>query len=134
MKKKADRVRKPGCFPFKAKPLHALLLAVLACWQMDMRASQTEHTAGRMPPARAQHIEFNSSFLRGGDGIDVLRFAEGNSVEPGLYNPDLLVNGNWMARTEVRFTQRSRSEEHTSELQSPCNLVCRLLLEKKKIS
>src|SRR5256885_3945112 len=28
-------------------------------------------------------------------------------------------------------TQR-RSEEHTSELQSPCNLVCRLLLEKKK--
>src|SRR5256885_10049657 len=28
----------------------------------------------------------------------------------------------------------SRSEEHTSELQSPCNLVCRLLLEKKNIS
>src|SRR2546426_4768725 len=28
----------------------------------------------------------------------------------------------------------TRSEEHTSELQSPCNLVCRLLLEKKKIS
>src|SRR5256885_697887 len=27
---------------------------------------------------------------------------------------------------------RNRSEEHTSELQSPCNLVCRLLLEKKK--
>src|SRR5688500_19115757 len=29
-------------------------------------------------------------------------------------------------------TSLSRSEEHTSELQSPCNLVCRLLLEKKK--
>src|SRR3989454_1520753 len=28
----------------------------------------------------------------------------------------------------------ARSEEHTSELQSPCNLVCRLLLEKKKIN
>src|SRR5256885_12713108 len=27
---------------------------------------------------------------------------------------------------------KMRSEEHTSELQSPCNLVCRLLLEKKK--
>src|SRR5256885_17010594 len=27
--------------------------------------------------------------------------------------------------------RRARSEEHTSELQSPCNLVCRLLLEKK---
>src|SRR5437879_13142417 len=30
-------------------------------------------------------------------------------------------------------TERSRSEEHTSELQSPMYLVCRLLLEKKKI-
>src|SRR2546426_8420988 len=29
---------------------------------------------------------------------------------------------------------RTRSEEHTSELQSPCNLVCRLLLEKKNSS
>src|SRR5256885_9890401 len=29
--------------------------------------------------------------------------------------------------------REARSEEHTSELQSPCNLVCRLLLEKKKI-
>src|SRR5256885_12082476 len=28
--------------------------------------------------------------------------------------------------------EQGRSEEHTSELQSPCNLVCRLLLEKKK--
>src|SRR5205807_4357728 len=28
--------------------------------------------------------------------------------------------------------RQKRSEEHTSELQSPCNLVCRLLLEKKK--
>src|SRR5205807_9839306 len=31
-----------------------------------------------------------------------------------------------------QFTGKIRSEEHTSELQSPCNLVCRLLLEKKK--
>src|SRR3989454_9008644 len=30
------------------------------------------------------------------------------------------------------FYKAGRSEEHTSELQSPCNLVCRLLLEKKK--
>src|SRR2546426_6893245 len=29
-------------------------------------------------------------------------------------------------------SETERSEEHTSELQSPCNLVCRLLLEKKK--
>src|SRR5256885_7618702 len=30
------------------------------------------------------------------------------------------------------YLRLHRSEEHTSELQSPCNLVCRLLLEKKK--
>src|SRR2546426_2303640 len=44
------------------------------------------------------------------------------------------------AFSEVRWEARQfhptqyRSEEHTSELQSPCNLVCRLLLEKKKLT
>src|SRR5688500_19904099 len=33
----------------------------------------------------------------------------------------------------ARLERPIRSEEHTSELQSPCNLVCRLLLEKKKL-
>src|SRR2546426_1975453 len=36
------------------------------------------------------------------------------------------------AMLEAAAAERWRSEEHTSELQSPCNLVCRLLLEKKK--
>src|SRR2546426_7558456 len=35
-------------------------------------------------------------------------------------------------RRRTRHPETVRSEEHTSELQSPCNLVCRLLLEKKK--
>src|SRR5688500_19974234 len=35
----------------------------------------------------------------------------------------------WMTTSRM---DECRSEEHTSELQSPCNLVCRLLLEKKK--
>src|SRR5215467_15700672 len=34
--------------------------------------------------------------------------------------------------SQARPCGSKRSEEHTSELQSPCNLVCRLLLEKKK--
>src|SRR5256885_8629782 len=37
-------------------------------------------------------------------------------------------------RSLSRTSADARSEEHTSELQSPCNLVCRLLLEKKKKS
>src|SRR5256885_11826127 len=37
-----------------------------------------------------------------------------------------------LVRSAADAFQEQRSEEHTSELQSPCNLVCRLLLEKKK--
>src|SRR5256885_8588904 len=42
--------------------------------------------------------------------------------------------GRWPAFDLLRRSRSksNRSEEHTSELQSPCNLVCRLLLEKKK--
>src|SRR5256885_7377741 len=47
--------------------------------------------------------------------------------------------GTWLQSELAARTSRQRlaaflyrSEEHTSELQSPCNLVCRLLLEKKK--
>src|SRR5256885_12942042 len=39
--------------------------------------------------------------------------------------------GSWASQCS---RSSARSEEHTSELQSPCNLVCRLLLEKKKKS
>src|SRR5260221_8392097 len=38
----------------------------------------------------------------------------------------------WSSRTSARSTTGCRSEEHTSELQSHSDLVCRLLLEKKK--
>src|SRR5256885_3973031 len=50
----------------------------------------------------------------------------------------VLLQGGEMPRGAVALMQgksvsrKPRSEEHTSELQSPCNLVCRLLLEKKK--
>src|SRR2546426_7649426 len=42
------------------------------------------------------------------------------------------VLGRLQDRGLVKGKTVGRSEEHTSELQSPCNLVCRLLLEKKK--
>src|SRR5256885_15775131 len=48
--------------------------------------------------------------------------------------PPLPVEGSDGLKLVLReqLEARVRSEEHTSELQSPCNLVCRLLLEKKK--
>src|SRR3989454_5095783 len=44
----------------------------------------------------------------------------------------LAANGVEQGGADVEVEGIARSEEHTSELQSPCNLVCRLLLEKKK--
>src|SRR5256885_6439617 len=42
------------------------------------------------------------------------------------------IGGKGLFTKEIEEALADRSEEHTSELQSPCNLVCRLLLEKKK--
>src|SRR2546426_9012077 len=46
----------------------------------------------------------------------------------------IVLSAELLARQEpvTEAELKSRSEDHTSELQSPCNLVCRLLLEKKK--
>src|SRR2546426_4871572 len=49
---------------------------------------------------------------------------------PGLQDGRGYVRG--QGRGPGAYPKHQRSEEHTSELQSPCNLVCRLLLEKKK--
>src|SRR3989454_6989555 len=57
----------------------------------------------------------------------LLRYGVNHIDTAARYGDSELRIGPWMAR----FAARSRSEEHTSELQSPCNLVCRLLLEKK---
>src|SRR5688500_19523555 len=58
------------------------------------------------------------------DGVVVDYSAEAPVVTDGPYGETKeLFGGFWILR----------SEEHTSELQSPCNLVCRLLLDKKNI-
>src|SRR2546426_3972653 len=46
--------------------------------------------------------------------------------------PDALAEFSRALELDPKLAEAHRSEEHTSELQSPCNLVCRLLLEKKK--
>src|SRR5256885_8758343 len=48
-----------------------------------------------------------------------------------LYTGDFKTAGTELTKA-AQANSNDRSEEHTSELQSPCNLVCRLLLEKKK--
>src|SRR2546426_3292137 len=59
-------------------------------------------------------------------------------AEGAKWNATALANYVTNHRDRIGFELRAtilghvRSEEHTSELQSPCNIVCRLLLEKKK--
>src|SRR5256885_7776654 len=54
-------------------------------------------------------------------------------IEQGVDRSTALIQaGKTRLRPILMTTMALRSEEHTSELQSPCNLVCRLLLEKKK--
>src|SRR2546426_7891038 len=63
-----------------------------------------------LPISRPRPVRREAPLLRrGGRGVGVRERDQGHRRTPGV-----------------------RSEEHTSELQSPCNLVCRLLLEKKK--
>src|SRR5256885_6232844 len=84
-------------------------------------ASPPRHSCGATAPRRAASSGCASPYEMGNTGILVMvgasltcsRFASLVAPTPG-------VSGS------------PRSEEHTSELQSPCNLVCRLLLEKKK--
>ena len=60
------------------------------------------------------------------------------ATSAGIHGLTLLTSGLiwaiiYLSIAQVEYTRiAGRSEEHTSELQSPCNLVCRLLLEKKK--
>src|SRR2546426_7057273 len=67
-----------------------------------------------------------------------------STLFPTRRSSDLIVTSSWahphavkagntpMDQVGDEVVAWDRSEEHTSELQSPCNLVCRLLLEKKK--
>src|SRR5205807_10329878 len=54
------------------------------------------------------------------------------ALSPGIQTPDARACSGFAPSWSHRRPGQPRSEEHTSELQSPCNLVCRLLLEKKK--
>src|SRR2546426_3899677 len=62
----------------------------------------------------------------------LFRSAGARAGRTDLSAADLTAARDTAFRSSARIRADRRSEEHTSELQSPCNLVCRLLLEKKK--
>src|SRR5437763_7430724 len=67
----------------------------------------------------------------------ILPFIEGDGTGPDIWRAsqrvlDAAVEKAYGGRRRIAWMEVYRSEEHTSELQSPMYLVCRLLLEKKK--
>src|SRR2546426_7747757 len=82
--------------------------------------STMERSSGLLPPLGIQ-----APWPRPGGGDVEPNEAEQDGGMPLVqHRPKAM----WRMAQEIRD---GRSEEHTSELQSPCNLVCRLLLEKK---
>src|SRR5256885_10765249 len=100
----------------------------------------------RRPP-RSTLFPYTTLFRSVEPGEDRAALGEQHPRYRGVLYPDLGIDLQGQLKdtaehrphgTAVRYDQHGlggmafeRSEEHTSELQSPCNLVCRLLLEKK---
>src|SRR5688572_32032541 len=78
-------------------------------------------TLFRSPPAGSKSYPLRIA-------LPLLRFRERVKTQN-----DVFPFSSWTRATEAAAFETLRSEEHTSELQSQSNLVCRLLLEKKKM-
>src|SRR5256885_3482820 len=80
---------------------------------------------GLIAPAHASEPRPLAIAIHGGAGV----------IDPAKMTPAHAASyrAGLAAALDAGYAILERSEEHTSELQSPCNLVCRLLLEKKNI-
>src|SRR2546426_11016425 len=109
---------RPTAFTGRLGVQHPLVLAPMAggpstpalCAAVSEAGGLGSHGGAYLPPAKLR------------DDIRAIRAATSRPFAINLFADD-------GAAGDERTL---RSEEHTSELQSPCNLVCRLLLEKKK--
>src|SRR5688500_8474647 len=108
------------------------------------RAVQQQYKPGDASPenvaggekAVAAYQEILKADPSNDDAFKAIVFLHGQMRNNQKEEEFLLWRANDFSATNARradaFVILARSEEHTSELQSPCNLVCRLLLEKKK--
>src|SRR5256885_9108417 len=87
----------------------------------DAELASVAHVVRASLPA---HVRFYRVFH--GHDLRPLRLDHGPGLDAGMLDND---SGTWIDVSPYGEPVK-RSEEHTSELQSPCNLVCRLLLEK----
>src|SRR5256885_10920514 len=86
-----------------------------------------------LPPGRDKKTSLNGSRSEGIRPVAVTSKTCPNHRDAHKKQPTNSANQVTTSPPAIEFhSPHPRSEEHTSELQSPCNLVCRLLLEKKK--
>src|SRR5688500_20147818 len=108
-------------------------------WEYPRAANNVANAA--TPIVRGNRVFISSDYGNGGGLVEIK--ADGQAAEvyftkdmrnhhsSSILIGDHLYGFSGGILTAMRF-DTGRSEEHTSELQSPCNIVCRLLLEKKK--
>src|SRR5256885_1030964 len=107
-------------------------------WPMEMAPPLTFRRSLGMPSLRWQYRawEAKASLSSHRSMSSTLRPWRASSLGTAKTGPMPISSGSQPATAKPRKAPSGdrprRSEEHTSELQSPCNLVCRLLLEKKK--
>src|SRR5256885_10535127 len=105
--------------------------AILDVASTRYTSEQIEAWAGKLSPASYTEPIENKIVFVADDAGQICGFGQldpKNSMVEAVY----VLPGHLRRGLGGRLL--SRSEEHTSELQSPCNLVCRLLLEKKNIA
>src|SRR5256885_2875785 len=113
----------------KLRLLHKYLsLTVAALWLMQAVTGallvfhwELDDWAGAGPQRHLDPVRF-------GAFLEKLQATHSRQTVKSVY-----ASGGLPGRFDVLMSDPDRSEEHTSELQSPCNLVCRLLLEKKNM-
>src|SRR3989454_2729400 len=85
----------------------------------------------RRPP-RSTLFPYTTLFRSSERLLDLIAIQPQGTAIVLTFKPIRLGSTDLMIDVGLTTSVSMRSEEHTSELQSPCNLVCRLLLEKKK--
>src|SRR2546426_7740712 len=110
------------------KTILLLLVTVLLC-AVSLAQDESKGDQGKAADrvkAAAKVLDEIEAAPDQGIPEEILGSAECVAVVPSMLKGGFIVGGRYGRGNPPR------SEEHTSELQSPCNLVCRLLLEKKK--
>src|SRR2546426_6397166 len=110
---------------------HVVIRSVQRKGQRSGRVRTLTHaTAGAAVDQRRRSLLLLTSVSTSNVNFDDAPIYGQPSAGPPLHQRSKRA-GRWNGVTQLG-SRIIRSEEHTSELQSPCNLVCRLLLEKKK--